>query len=397
MPPTKLAPDSLPTRQIIRFRDSNEWKKLTWGVISVLFGLITILMMLRLEEAYHPTKYHIFLELMGHLGIAGLLLGVVGIFLEFKNWSVYFEERLANIIQKREFLRTLEDDQKLRLLKDVFLALYKVEEFDRDSFHDFLSTKIQKFVGDPFREDTRSVMTVSAPDKDGSFQVLEDLRYTCRKVPGRESTLQSEIQLKFDKSDLVRGIAHYRISLCLPEQLPAGFSIPGDFKPFLKKNEREIVFESSADQVPDMEKERLKKALLETDDDHYGFTISLRAFESLESLDVHQCVTYALQEERFLAWSSSYLSLGFEVIINYPKDVFTVQLEHFGMDDRTVTIVNQPGVYSLKYDSWLLPQSGVAFRCIANPNVRNALILEQALMTNPAPRLEGQHARSQSA
>lgn len=366
-----------------------EWKALIWGAFSVLGGLIALLGSLYLDELHHPTTYRIFLELLSHVGIALLLLGIVGIVLEFKNWRVYFEERLANIIQKKEFLRTLEPDQLRILLKDVFRAIYKVDEFDRNSFHDFLASKIQNYVGDPYRENTRSVMTVDPPDADGSFTVLEDLRYTCRKVSA-EKPLQPEIQLKFDKTDLATRPEQYTITLCLPDKPPKGFCIPEDFKPFWNEKKHEIVFDSIKE---DDKKEKLKEKLLVSDDEQYGFTLSLEPFGSLEWLGVHQRVKYALKEERFLAWSSSYLSLGFEVIINYPAKVFTVQLEHFGMDEKNVTIVDHPGVYSLKYDSWLLPKSGVAYRCITDPIVRRALKLEEDLKPiQPPPASTAHHS-----
>src|SRR5713226_8610891 len=109
---------------------SSEWKAIRWGAFIVLGGLIAILVSLYLEERLHPTTYRILPELLSHVGIALLLLGIVGIVLEFKNWRVYFEKRLADVYQKKEFLRTLEDAEKKILLKDVFLAYYKVDEFD---------------------------------------------------------------------------------------------------------------------------------------------------------------------------------------------------------------------------------------------------------------------------
>ena len=346
-----------------------EKKVLVWGLFSVLFGVIAMLFAIQMESrGPADSRPNMLPQFLGHLGIAFLLLGIVGIILEFPNWRVYFEDRLQNIILRKEFLRTLAIDEQNLLLKEVFLAIYKVDNLDRKSFLDFFTTKIQDFIGSPFRDDTTIEINVDRPRSDGSFLAEIDQSYTCRKIPAEGAVLQKEIKYFVDKEDLSGPFEAYKIILQLPEEKPKTFTIPEDFKILLSGTR--IILDSAES---DPEKKAKVEKLIKANPKGYGFLLSLEPFQTLECLDVQIYVKVSLKLERFVGWEMTHPSLGLKAMFHYPPDDFRIQVENFGMDEARLNPINRPGTYSLKYDSWLLPTTGLAFRFIQlNPNVAEA-------------------------
>jgi hypothetical protein len=55
-------------------------------------------------------------------------------------------------------------------------------------------------------------------------------------------------------------------------------------------------------------------------------------------------------------------SRGFQALFHYPEDVFEIAVETFGMDPGALRITKQQGIYALTYDSWLLPDHGLAYQ-----------------------------------
>src|SRR5260370_7673402 len=120
-------------------------KPLTWGIISALVGFILLLVAISLQEVFHPTRFSLTfgLHFLGPFGIAALFLGLLPIAVTFKNWTDYFEERLAYTIRKKEFLRTLQDRELKGLLEEVFRGICTVDYFNADSFLNFFTTRMQ--------------------------------------------------------------------------------------------------------------------------------------------------------------------------------------------------------------------------------------------------------------
>jgi len=94
----------------------------------------------------------------------------------------------------------------------------------------------------------------------------------------------------------------------------------------------------------------------------HGFELSLKEFKDIDDLHVQVHLEYSIPTDRFCALVMNYPSKEFEAVINYPDEEFELLVETFGMDDKDVTITKQTGVYKLKYDSWLLPENGLAYR-----------------------------------
>jgi hypothetical protein len=347
---------------------SRRKKPYTWGVVSGLIGFIFLLGAIVLELWFHPRPEQFLanlgIQLLGHIGVATLVLGIVGITVEFKNWTEYFEERLAFTIRKKEFLKTLKPEELMALLKDTFLSYYKVETFDSNSFHEFFTTKLQDYIGKPFREELSRIMTVDSPDA-GHCRVKVDFSYTCRTIAGEDSKIQKDVTWQIEKTDIVGDPKDYHITLKIPTNRQKSFISPPGF-PECKSGK---IFFSKEDleRIRNERKERLKKLGIreETEDDdpekYFCFRLSLESFSDMDGLEIEQHVEYVIPIGRFSAWGMKYPTKGVRAVFNYPEKEFDLLVESFGMDPNNETIVPQPGLYSVTYASWLLPRSGLAY------------------------------------
>jgi len=347
-----VSAESKPETTSSREARPNRNKPLTWGIISALVGFILLLVAISLQEVFHPTRFSLTfgLHFLGHLGIAGLLLGIVGIAVEFKNWTDYFEERLAYTIRKKEFLRTLQDRELKALLEEVFRAIYKVDNFNPDSFLNFFTTRMQDYIGGSFREKIARMMTVH-PSIEDFCRVEEDLEYKCRKIDSPGSTIQSKVKWSADECDI--SDLDYKITLRLPRETQ-NFELRSDF-PLCE--DRSYVFRKE-----DLAKLKAYVTDLRVPGKSHGFELSLKEFKDIDGLHVQEHLEYSIPTDRFFAWVMNYPSKEFEAVINYPDEEFELLVETFGMDDKDVTITKQTGAYKLKYDSWLLPENGLAYR-----------------------------------
>jgi len=356
---------------------SRRKKPYTWGVVSGLIGFIFLLGTIVLELWFHPKPEQFManlgIQLLGHIGVATLVLGIVGITVEFKNWTEYFEERLAFTIRKKEFLKTLKKEELLALLKDTFLSFYKVEIFDSDSFHEFFTTQLQDYIGKPFREQLSRIMTVDSP-KNGHCLVKVDFSYTCRTIAGEDSTIQKDVTWQIEKTDIIGDPKDYSITLKIPTNRQKSFNSPPGFpeckngKIFLTKEDLERIRKERKERL-----ERLGKREETEDDDpekYFCFRLSLENFSDMDGLEVEQHVEYVIPIGRFSAWGMAYPTKGVRAVFNYPEEEFDVLVESFGMDPNNKTIVRQPGLYSVTYASWLLPKCGLAYSFI--PEKRDA-------------------------
>ena len=296
--------------------------------------------------------------------------------MEFKTWTDYFEERLAYTIRKKEFLRTLQERELKALLEEVFRAIYKVDDFGPDSFLDFFTTRMQGYIGGSFRENIARMITVH-PSIDDRCSVEEHLEYKCRKIDSPSSTIQAIIKFTADEFDMSK--LNYKITLRPPRETQ-NFELRSKFPP--RQEDGSYIFRK-------MDLNRLEGYVkdLSVPEKRHGFELSLKEFKDIDDLHVQVDFEYSIPTDRFFAWVMNYPSKEFETHINYPDEEFEILVETFGMNDDEVTITKQTGAYKLKYDSWLLPESGLAYRFIkrkdASPKPKAASVaVENILESN---------------
>jgi hypothetical protein len=347
-------------------------KPLTWGIIIMLIGLALLLTAIVLEQklpirelisGHASSESHLQfwatlgLQLMSHLGIAALILGAVGITVDFKHWTEYFEKRLASTIREKEFLKTLKEHELDALLRDVFLSRFKVEQFEANSFLNFFTTKIQKYIGSSFRENVNRTMTIGREDG-GYCPVTLDVHYKCRRIAGESSTIQETVVFEIDEADIQETPKVYKVTLTIPHDRREGFSNPLGFPPC--KDGKIVV--TKEDFKKDEENNKCKVKVPDGEGKKYSFQVSLLDFGNMDGLHIHQHAEYFIPAGKFNFWAMAYPSKGVQVVFMYPDDEFEIKVETSGMDPSDTQPPNKPpGLYTLNYDSWVLPECGVAY------------------------------------
>lgn len=347
-------------------------RKPAWGSFIMLAGLVLLVTSIVLEQEFPnllesisghassarhlPFWAAVLLQLMSHLGIATMILGAVGITVDFKHWTEYFEERLANTISQKEFLKTMEQEELNVLLGKVFRSYYKVDNFDSDSFLNFFTTKIQKYIGSSFRENVNRTMTIGH-EVDGYCPVTLDVDYKCRRIAGESSTIQKDVVFEIDKPDIKETPQVYNVTLTIPQNRREGFSSPDGFPPY--KDGAIVLTKEKFSTLADNNKGEAKEPGGEGK--KYSFRLSLRDFGDMDGLHIHQHAEYSIPAGKFNSWAMAYPSMGLQVVFKYP-DEYEIKVETLGMDPNNTRPPNEPpGLYTLNYDSWILPECGLAY------------------------------------
>lgn len=332
-------------------RSKEHNKALGWGICSVLIGLVAILAALLVEEIKHlPHIAEIGLKLLEHLGIAAIVLGIVSIIVEFRDWQEYFQKRLADIVIERKYLATLDREKLLDLQTDTLKAYFRDENIDqKESFLDFFRTKIQDFIGSPYKEGTKHVKSISLSEDGLSYIVEETLSARNRKVrdsiPDRVewTTFQdSFIQLK---------------AFSVVIEIPRNFFQSADFRA----------------QYPDMAAARkqfktewregklvAKDSALQAAKEGQGFILLLNDFKDVDGLYTEVRIKYTLPVNLPLSWTALHSHKELNLIVTYPQDL-QIDVQVFGVEENDYHEEDRSGLYTLEYTSWLLPYSGYSF------------------------------------
>ncbi|HWN09931.1 MAG TPA: hypothetical protein VNO50_11830 [Pyrinomonadaceae bacterium] len=316
----------------------------TWGLAISLTGLMAVLLTVILDERLKPPGHitSITLGFFEHLGVALIILGLVGIIVDFDDWQKYFQERLAETIVKRDYLRTLDEPELLSLQTDTLKAFFQVDDIDRKgSFLEYFHTRIRDFIGSPYREDAYAIMSITHTDSRDLLQVEDSITYKCRKVG---DFIQDDI-MWFNEPGEVKEVLDFKVVV----QIPKNFFQSPEFKTrYPQATEHPIVFERND--------ERLEAA-----DEGIGFKLSLNDYKDIDGLKVKIYAKYIFEKNRFLVWKMTHPSNRLMMTFTYPADL-DFSIESFGIASNDLEQESKDGFHSLKYDSWLLPDNGFIFQ-----------------------------------
>ncbi len=161
-------------------------KLVRYGLTLVLMGLLVIFIELSVDARYgtHGHGISIGLRLLDEVGIALILLGSVGILLEFPDWKNYFQKEIEKIIVEQAYLKKMDKTQLIALQTSTLKAFFKTDDIDRkDSFLEFFHSRIHGYIGSPYRQDVRDVINIQySANRTDQVEVQDTISYRCRKV-----------------------------------------------------------------------------------------------------------------------------------------------------------------------------------------------------------------------
>jgi hypothetical protein len=312
-------------------------KILTWGFISILLGVLIILSVSYYEVVQHPDSplKLVVVEFLKHVGVALLVLGLVGIILDFRDWREYFQEQLAEIVTRRVYLETLDKGELVTLQTDTLKAFFKAQDIDRQgSFLEYFHSRIRDFIASPYREDLKNFLVIS-PESEDRWLVRDSVSYTCRKVG---DYIQPSVSWTLD-NDTGGELRNIELSLTVPKMI---FDSPS-----FKTNYPEF------EQVSVYGKEDLNF--------DQGFEFDLKAFKSIDQLKVNIEAEYICKKEVFLSWYINVPTKGLLVHITHPEEVEVV-IHFFGIPYGELNETVWPGSLTVSHESWILPNSGFAYQ-----------------------------------
>lgn len=278
---------------------------------------------------------HTLVKLLDVAGIAFVVLGLIHVMIETKDWSSYFRDRIREIVMEQSYLNTLDKDRLTALQTSVLKAQFKDKAIDREgSFLSYLQQNLHHYIAEPYREDVTTEMIYS--DAGDFWEIFDRVTYVCRRTT-------TGIQRNFT----------YQVDL----------------------NEyASLEYLTVEVQFPYTHEERGKRRLLYEGQPELGphFILSLSEYEQVDGLIVIASVKYKVYKNHFQYWTMADPTKNFDITLTFPSD-HEVQVKPMVLTPELVLTTVTDGYYKAKYDFWMLPQSGMAWIIlpkIADKNVK---------------------------
>jgi hypothetical protein len=340
------------------------------GALFIIGGICLILLGIYLEEKFHDIHidyiYIRLFKLMDHIGVAFISIGLVGFILEFRDWQHYFQKQLATTIMDQHYLDTLDTRSLINLRTRVLKSMFKNENIE-GGFLQHFDEKIHGLIGSPYREGVDTCMCIEDYSENPDvFSVKETVSYTCRKMGER---VQSEISWGATDDYEVEELKSFNIMIRIP---PNFFQSP-DFKSqFPNILEQDILIQGTmqdfdrgpdpGDAVGEGIVERMRKSMTRFSNGK-GFRLPLNEIDAIDNIYIKISVGYTIRRDSLITWSMTHSSRNVKCTIVHPRE-YRVQLDGFGMDPAYRDPYINHGTYSLRYNSWLLPGTGIAFHLV---------------------------------
>ena len=340
------------------------WGEMTvHGLVWILIGIVLILCDLTLEfwgnkrvASENPggvvtvldgEVFHLITRSCEALGIASLIFGMFSLFIELPGLRNYFLDRMKELVIERDYLKNLSGEELEKLQLNVIRANFRDDEIgDKGSFLDFLYRDIYSYIGKPYRE--RVTLEIRYEKMGEDFFIAHDrMTYICR-MSGGEIVPAILWQNDPDEIEEIR-------ELKIVARYPKGY---GPEEDVLIANLDKCNFNV-----------RQKDGNMQqsgTAGDYLGKEFRVRRGESYDNVDQLKIIieaVYVVRTRHFHYWLMSYPTKDFSLILKFP-DSYQSQAATFINNEHVGVLTQERGYYSFFYNSWMIPQSGVAWRLI---------------------------------
>lgn len=303
------------------------WRQAVPVAIS---GLLLIVIALYIDASVEGGSFWVTVvtELFKTLGIAVLAFAGFNVIIETQDWRQYIEERLKSIVLEQSYIGTLSSDVLQSLQANVLKAQFKDANIEHEgSFFNYFQQYLHKYIAEPYREDvTGEIVCTEGPNH--TFEIYDRVTYSCRKTSDK---IQKHASWSVEPDEIISPR-----ELMIEVQYPANHPMAGTRETLVTRKGNEIV--GVIDQ-------------------------SLEKFADVDGLIVITSSRYSLNREHFQYWQMAHPTKNLDITIKYPES-FRIQRQPLVLAPLEVLITDQPGYLKMKYDSWMLPQSGLAWRYI---------------------------------
>lgn len=314
-----------------------------WAIMSILSGVLLILLsvLLRPDPKIAETSgywMNLLSSLLEVFGTAFLVVGVMNILIEAKDWREYFASRLQEIVINQSYIDSLEGAKLRSMQLSIAKSLYKTSALDgEECFYNYLQTKLEKFVPEPFREDVICDIHYE-PVSEGLWRVRDKLSYICRRGG---TQIQSHIRWQPSEGEF-QSVRFLKIEVRPP------FFVQGG------EESCETLYEKSGGDL--------------TSEAMSGASVDLAKFVHVDRLKVLITAEYDVDVERFQTWTMAHPTRNFSINIRYPESCI-LQAEPMVLDLALLDVDKEDkGFARIKYDSWMLPTSGLVWRVAKQTN-----------------------------
>ena len=309
------------------------------SILTSFLGIICVLVKLyftsKTKETANPNLLWSLTELVG---LTLFTSGVFTIILQTNDWTNYFEDRLTELVMNQNYLNSLNEDQLQELQIKTIKAFYKNDTLDKEgSFLNYFQENLSNFIKEPYRDSVKSEICVEGISPDG-FWIYDHLTYRCRKVG---NSIQDSVKW-ITEGDEYSDLKELKIWIENKNTKSELLSV------------KKIDTEYEVQEYPKKSKKCSLKELLGK-----KFTLSLKNHNE-DNLLVTIESRYKIKAGNFSTWVMAHPTRGFYLTIRYPETLklyFQTMLLH----PESVLRNEQNGFFSMQYDEWLLPNSGVVY------------------------------------
>lgn len=308
--------------------------------LNFIFGGILLIMIAALWETYSEEQCRITkttINLISHLGIGGIVIGVLGILFDTRHWIDYFKERLKEIVIEKEYLDKYSLDELTSLQKDVLKAYFKDQNIGgTEGFLNYYQEHIQAIIGNPFRMNVIADFHIKYLDKSKDKLVVDEvIIFQCKSNRGK---IQKEIKYIPEKNEFEKVEI---ISVKLEHET---FEFP--------KGGKEILIEFASFDEAWLQPEGL------------GFIMPMKEYEDWDGLKITLTLRFIISTQRFISWKMAYITKGLSITINYPDDINIEKMFYCMQNNIKELPGNYDGHCRWGSDGWILPNEGIAFQFI---------------------------------
>jgi hypothetical protein len=300
------------------------------GIFMIVVGVLLVFISLYAEAATFdpahingPTFVGTFIKLVDVVGIAIIAIGALNILLETRDWREYFSKLLREIVVEQSYLDTLDKDKLTVLQTNVLKAVFRDQMIDREgSFLNYFHSNLHKYIAEPYREDVSSEISIT--EDAGLWKVIDKVTYVCRKSAG---SIQSTIVWHVDEQEH-EDAGSLKVDIQFPYTLDV--------------------------------KDRQKNLYSGATTPGKAIELPLSEYSHIDGLIITAEETYRVRKADFQYWTMAHPTKNFNLTVIFPTD-HKIQVKPLVLSPELLLVTERPGYYSAKYDSWMLPESGMAF------------------------------------